>query len=137
MMVGGYKYEVSQFLRDSVFRFCYKIAVYTISLNSDIESFHPKISTTRSQKRRNSQQKSTESVSEGLVSRIVPESLCQMNQDASIAGPSHEKSPRVENSFLKRLRVSLKEEITSEIRNLLVEFQKEMLRLLKPKTGEM
>ena len=46
------------------------------------------------------------------------------------------KTPRTESSFLESLRASLKEEITSEIKNLLVESQKEMLRLLKPETRE-
>ena len=32
------------------------------------------------------------------------------------------------------MRTSLKEEITSEIKNLLIESQKEMLKLLKPET---
>ena len=94
------------------------------------------MATTRSQIRRNNQQESIENVSEGLVSPIALESVCQLDQDACIAGPSNAKSPRVENSFLESLRASLKEEITSDIKNLLVESQKEMLRLLKPKTGE-
>ena len=34
------------------------------------------------------------------------------------------------------MRASSKEEITSEIKSLLIESQKEMLKLLKPKTGE-
>ena len=34
------------------------------------------------------------------------------------------------------LRAALKEEISTEIKSLLVESQKEMLKLLKPKTGE-
>ena len=104
--------------------------------NSEIESFHLKMSTTRSQKRRNNQKEITENVSEGLVSPIALENGCQLDQDACIASPSRAKSPMVENSFLESLRAFLKEEITSEIRNLLVESQKEMLRLLKPRTGE-
>ena len=51
-------------------------------------------------------------------------------------GPSKPKSPRLEGSFLENLRASLKEEINSEIKNLLVESQKEMLKLLKPETRE-
>ena len=94
------------------------------------------MSTTRSQNRRNNQQESTESVSEGLVSPIILENVCHSDQDASIAVPSSEKSPRIENNFLENLRASLKEEITSEIKNHLVESLKEMFRLLKPKTGE-
>ena len=103
---------------------------------SKIESFLPRMSTTRSQKRRNNQQESTESVSEGLVSPIILENVGHSEQDASIAGPSNAKSPRVENSLLESLRASLKVEITSEIKNLLVKSQKEMVRLLKLKTGE-
>ena len=76
------------------------------------------------------------SVSEGLVSPIILENVCHSDQDVNIAGPSSAKSPRSENSFLENLKASLKEEITSEIKILLVESQKEMLRLLKPKTGE-
>ena len=59
-----------------------------------------------------------------------------MNQDVSIAEPSRPKSPRIENGFLESLGASLKEEITSEIKSLFVESQREMLKLLKPKTGE-
>ena len=94
------------------------------------------MSTTRNQKRRNNQQESTEIVSEGLISPIILEIVCHPDQDASIAGPSSVKSPRMENGFLENLKASLKEEITSEIKNLLVESQKEMLRLLKLKTAE-
>ena len=77
------------------------------------------MSTTRSQKRKNNQQESTESVSEGLVSPIVVENLCFSDQGVSIAGPPRPKAPRIENSFLENLRASLKEEITSEIKSLL------------------
>ena len=92
------------------------------------------MSTTRSQKRRNDQQNSGENVSEGLISPIVVENPCSLNQDDGVAGPSRPKSPRVENSLLESLRMSLKEEITSEIKNLLAESQREMLKLLKPET---
>ena len=92
------------------------------------------MSTTRSQKRRNDQQSTSENVSEGLISPIVVGNPCSLNQDDEVAGPSNSKSPRVENSLLESLRASLKEEITSEIKNLLVESQKEMLKLLKPET---
>ena len=92
------------------------------------------MSTTRSQKRRNDQQSSSENVSEGLISPIVVENPCSLNQDDEIAGPSRPKSPRVKNSLLESLRVSLKEEITSEIKNLLAESQREMLKLLKSET---
>ena len=92
------------------------------------------MSATRSQKGRNNQQESIESVSEGLVSPIVVENACHLN--VNIAGPSSLKSPRIEKTFLESLRASLKEEKTSEIKSLLVESQIEMLKLLKPKTGE-
>ena len=62
--------------------------------------------------------------------------VCHLGQDESTAVSSSAKSSRVENSFLESLRASLKKEITSEIKNLLVENQREMLKLLKPKTGE-
>ena len=93
-----------------------------------------KMSTTRSQKRKNDQQSTNENVSEGLVSPIVVGNPCSSNQDDEVAGPSKPKSPRIENSLLESLRASLKEEITSEIKNLLIESQKEMLKLLKPET---
>ena len=91
------------------------------------------MSTTRSQKRRNEQQ-GDKDVSEGFISPIVVENPCPSNQDDEVAGPSKPKSPRIENSLLESLRASLKEEITSEIKNLLIESQKEMLKLLKPET---
>ena len=94
------------------------------------------MSTTRSQKRQNNQQENTESVSEGLVSPIVVENSCFLDQDVDVAGPSRPKSPRIENSLLENLRASLKEEMTSEITSLLIESQKQMLKLLKPKAGE-
>ena len=92
------------------------------------------MSTTRSQKRRNDQQSTSENVSEGLISPLVEGNPCPLNQDDEVAGPSKPKSPRIENSLLESLRASLKEEITSEIKNLLVESQKELLKLLKPET---
>ena len=94
------------------------------------------MSTTRSQKRRNNQQQSTESVSEGFVSSIVVDNSSPLEQDVGVRGPSRPKSPRIENSLLESLRASLKEEITSEIKNLLIKSQKEMLKLLTPETRE-
>ena len=94
------------------------------------------MSTTRSQKRRNNQQEVVENVSEGFVSPVMAENTCSSDQDVVVAGPSKPKSPRVENSVLENLRVSLKEEITSEIKSLLMESQREMLKLLRPETGE-
>ena len=79
------------------------------------------MSTTRNQKRKNNQQESTENVSEGFVSPIMVNISCPVDQDVSVAGPSRQKSPRIENSFLENLRASLKEKITSEIKNLLGE----------------
>ena len=81
------------------------------------------MSTTRSQKRRNEQQ-GDKDVSEGFISPIVVENSCPSNQDDEVAGASKPKSPRIENSLLESLRASLKEEITSEIKNLLIESQK-------------
>ena len=99
--------------------------------------FSIEISTTRSQKRKNIQQEISENVSEGFVSPVIVGNSCPLEQDVGIAGPSNPKSRRVENSLLENLRVSpLKEEITSEIKNLLIESQKEMLKLLKPDTRE-
>ena len=69
-----------------------------------------------------------------MISPIVEGNPCPLNQDDEVAGPSRPKSPRVENSFLESLRASLKEEKTSEIKNLLIESQREMLKLLKPET---
>ena len=94
------------------------------------------MSTTRSQKRRNNQQEAIGSENEGFVSPVVVENSCPSDQDVGIAGTSNSKSPRIEGSFLESLRASLKEEITSEIKNLLVESQREMLRLPKPETRE-
>ena len=94
------------------------------------------MSTTRSQKRRNNQQKVVENVNEGFVSPVTAESSCPVDLEVGVAGPLRPKSPRIEGSFLESLRASLKEEITSGIKNLLVESQKEMLRLPKPETRE-
>ena len=94
------------------------------------------MSTTRSQKRKNIQQENSEIVSDGFVSPVVVENPCFLEQDVSTAGPSKPKSPRIENSLLESLRASLKEEITSECKNLLIESQKEMMKLLRPETRE-
>ena len=56
-------------------------------------------------------------------------------QDVSIAGPSNPKSPRIETNVIESLRISLKNEIPSEIKNLLAEPQREMLSLLKRRTN--
>ena len=94
------------------------------------------MSTTRSQKRKNNQQEVVENVSEGFVSPVIVENSCHLDQEVDVTGPSKPKSPRIESSFLESLRTSLKEEITSEIKNLLVESQKEMLRLFKAETRD-
>ena len=94
------------------------------------------MSTTRSQKRRNNQQEVVENVREGFVSPVIAENFCPLDQEVDVVGPSKPKSPRVEGSFLENSRASLKEEITSQIKNLLVESQKETLRLLKTETRE-
>ena len=88
---------------------------------------------TRSQKRRNILQERNENLGESMVSQIVVENEGSVDQDVLIAGPSRAKSLRVENSSLESLRVSLKQEIPSEIKNLLAESQRE---LLKTKAGE-
>ena len=56
-------------------------------------------------------------------------------QDVLIAGHSNPKSPRTENSFIESLRISLKDGITSEIKTLPAESQKEMLSLLKSRAN--
>ena len=94
------------------------------------------MSTTRSQKRKNNQQESAESVSESFVSPIMVGNPCPSEQDVVVAGPSKPKSTMIEGSFLESLRASLKEEITSEFKSLLVESQKELLKPLKPETRE-
>ena len=94
------------------------------------------MSNTRSQKRINNQQEAIENVSKGFFSPVVVENSCLFDQEVSVAGPSKTKSPRIEGSFLESLRASLKEEITSEIENLLVEYQREMPRLPIPETRE-
>ena len=94
------------------------------------------MSTTTSQKRRNDQQEVVENVSESFVSPVIAVNYCSLDQDVVVAGPSKPKSSRVENSVLESLRVSLKEEITSEIKSQLMESQREMLKLLRSETGE-
>ena len=91
---------------------------------------------TRSQKRRNNQQENTESVSEGLYSPVLVENVNYVEQDVIVTGLPGAKSSRFKNSVLKSLRAALKEEITSKIKGLLLEYQGELLKLLKPKTGE-
>ena len=68
------------------------------------------MSTTRSQKRKNNQQESTESVSKDFVSPIMVNNSFPLDHNVSVAGPLIPKSPRIENSILESLRASLKEE---------------------------
>ena len=78
--------------------------------------------TIRSQKRKNNQQESSESVSEYLVSPIVTGNDNSLDQEVGSPGPSKAKSPRVESSVLESLRISLKDEITSELKKSLLAF---------------
>ena len=64
---------------------------------------------TRSQKRRSVLQESTKILNESVVSPILVENEGLGEPDVMIAGPSHAKSPRVENITLESLRASLKE----------------------------
>ena len=94
------------------------------------------MSTTRSQKRKNAQRDVDDNESEGFDSPINMKNSPPLDQNVELAGPSRSESPRVENSLLESIRSSLKEEITSEIKTLLLESQKEMLKLLRPETRE-
>ena len=87
-------------------------------------------------KKKNTQRDAEDIVSEGFISPVNIENSRSSNQNIDVAGPSRPKSPRIENSSLESLRASLKEEITSEIKNLLLESQREMLKLLRSETGE-
>ena len=80
---------------------------------------------TRGQKRKITFQGSAENVSENVVSPILIKNGGLREPDVMIAGPSHPKSPRNENSTLESMRASLEEELTSEFKNLLVESQRE------------
>ena len=89
---------------------------------------------TRSQKRKITLQESTENVSETITSPNLVEIVDLGDQDVAVAGHSA-KSTRIKNSVLEELRASLKDEITSEIRSLLAESQRELLKLLNSKTN--
>ena len=106
-----------------------------ISILQD-KSFRQQIVNNKKPEKRNDQHEGDRNVIEGFVSPIVMENPCSSNQDVEVTGPSRPKSPRNENSLLENLKASLKEEITSEIKNLLIESQKEMLKLLKSETRE-
>ena len=88
------------------------------------------MSTTSSQKRKNNQQESSESVSVYLVSPIVTEHKNSVDQDVGSPGPSRAKSPRDESSVLETLKTSLNDERTSELKSLLADSQKEILKYL-------
>ena len=83
---------------------------------------------TRSQKRRNNQQENSENVSEIVSSLILVENVESSHQDALVAERSLAKSLRIESRVL--------EEIASEIKGLLVESQREFLKLLKSISNE-
>ena len=58
-----------------------------------------------------------------FVSPVLVQNVNLGDQDVMIAVASTAKSPRVENGDLEKLRASLKEEITSEIKGLVIESQ--------------
>ena len=60
------------------------------------QTFFINMSTTRSQKRKNTQREAEDIVSEGFISPINLENSRSSNQDTDVAGPSRPKSPRVE-----------------------------------------
>ena len=68
-----------------------------------------------------------------MVSPNVVENEGSIDQ---VASPSCAKFPKVENNTLESLRDSLREEIPSEIKNLLAECQSKLLKLRKPDTRE-
>ena len=76
-----------------------------------------KMSSTRSQKSKNVQQESSNNVSESLISPVLSENDTCVVQDVQVAGSSNQRSPRIQNSIIENLRISLKNEITSEIKN--------------------
>ena len=148
-MLGGYIYEVCNFVQgtqsfsSAIIQLLHFVLLKLhLNLNSvknqrdkieffEKQTFFINMSTTRSQKRRNAQREDEDNVSEGFTAPINEVNSRSSNQDVDVA-----KTPRVENSFSESLRDSLKEEITSEIKNLLLESQKELLKLLRPETGE-
>ena len=65
---------------------------------------------TRSQMRKNSNQESTENVSETIVSPTLVENVRLYEQDVMIAGPSGAKHPMIKSCVLESLRASLKKE---------------------------
>ena len=75
------------------------------------QTFFTNMSTTRSQKRKNTQREAEDNVSEGFISPIKVANSRSPNQETDVSGPSRPKSPRVKKSLLESLRVSLEEEI--------------------------
>ena len=85
---------------------------------------------TRIQRKKNIQQ---ENVSDCNFSFVLVVNVDLDESDVMVAGPFKAKSPGVEGCALERIRVSLKEEITSERKGLVLESQNELLKLLKSK----
>ena len=77
-----------------------------------------------------------EVVDPNLISPGSVENVDPNERNVLIAGPSRPKSPRVEGNLLEKFRASLKEEINSEIKTLIIEFQKELMKLLKHESEE-
>ena len=75
-------------------------------------------------------------VNSDFVSLLLVQTVFLGDQNVMSTGPSCPNSTGVENSELERLKPFLKEEITSEIKILLVESQKQLLRLLKAENKE-
>ena len=73
--------------------------------------------TTRSQKRRNNQQESTESVSEGFVSPIVVENSFALDQDAVVAGPSEPVLKLLKPETRGNIKKNIEEETENETRS--------------------
>ena len=71
-----------------------------------------------------------------MVSLTVVENERPVGQDVLLESPFRAKTTWVENSSLESLKASLEAELTSEIKNLLAEYQKELLKFIEPKVGE-
>ena len=85
------------------------------------------MSTTRSpETSMNNQQQTTEIVNENMVSPVRERNTSHLDQGVVVTCPPNAKSPRVENSALESLRVSLKETIASGIKSLRLQSQREM-----------
>ena len=76
-------------------------------------------------------------MSETIVSPVLEENVDLGEEpDFLVVGPSRTKSHMMENSTLESESFFKKKEITSEIKGMLIQSQKEVLKLLKPKTRE-